>query len=80
MPVPVTLSNCVLRAMTKGTMVTPWLVVRVEVNGCVLFPTRIEPAKVENAVIMKEPVVFPAIVKVLPDLSKTDESKDHDVW
>ncbi len=60
-------------------MVTLWLVVSVEVNGCAAFPTRTEPVKVTEAVMEKVPLVFPMTMKALPDLWNTDESKDHDV-
>lgn len=60
-------------------IVTVWLLESVEVKGCVVFPTCVEPVNVTVAVIVSVPVVFPATVKEIPDLSKTKVSNDHEV-
>ena len=45
-----------------------------------VFPTLTEPVKVTDAVMVKVPVLFPVTVNVVPVLSNTEESKDHEVW
>ena len=59
--------------------VTVWKVASVEVNGRVVFPTLTKPVKVTDAMMVKVPVLFPVTVNVVPVLSNTEESKDHEV-